>query len=624
MQSELNQGKSNNLYLCESCNHDFDGDILLWSAFVPSQNKVSVFSIPEIIEENSDSLKKSYLSFIHELGKVEINDIPVSSYLAIRPGFSFWWMTLLTEKCNYAVSSNISELMKFFGLKLWLKGKSYDNVFVTGFGSKQSNLFKDIFQEMGISCVVLDSTHRTEVPIRFVSPWSVLWHLAKAPVSLFLYIISRLPLRGVGVSKWSRSKSTTSLISYSDNIVKEKLNEGRYHSKYWESLPEVILKNEQHISFLHLFISDSLSPSAKHAAEMINKLNRTEKNSAHVTLDSFLSPALVLRAFFDWSKIVFKGWAVKNKSSRRAGLIWPLIEEDFIKSFFGISGLKSLLFFNLFEKAFSVCSIKQRGLYLQENQCWEPGLLNIWKYMGHNELIGVAHLPVQYWNLRMSFDERDFKGPLSRPMPDISVVTNKASYELLGKHGFPTKVFVGEPLRFQYLSSFCRTRVIDRHLAGEKKVLLLLGDYFPQNTRTMLDWLSLCDLQVRERFKIVIKLHPNDFNSDYSLEEFDYILSQQTIGELLKYADVAFTSNSSGSALDAFCSGVPVISALDPNKLNLSLLRQEKRVSFVYSGSDLNSAINRLDLNNQNMSLGTYFEFDHHLGRWHELLGYPL
>jgi len=123
LQSELNQGKSNNLYLCESCDHDFDGDILLWSAFVSSQNKVSVFSIPEIIEENSDSLKKSYLSFIHELGKVEINDIPVSSYLAIRPGFSFWWMTLLTEKCNYAVSSNISELMKFFGLKLWLKGK---------------------------------------------------------------------------------------------------------------------------------------------------------------------------------------------------------------------------------------------------------------------------------------------------------------------------------------------------------------------------------------------------------------------------------------------------------------------------------------------------------------------
>ena len=40
----------------------------------------------------------AFLAWIYELGETRIGDVRMVDHLALRPGFSYWWMTLLAEK----------------------------------------------------------------------------------------------------------------------------------------------------------------------------------------------------------------------------------------------------------------------------------------------------------------------------------------------------------------------------------------------------------------------------------------------------------------------------------------------------------------------------------------------
>ena len=43
------------------------------------------------------------------------------------------------------------------------------------------------------------------------------------------------------------------------------------------------------------------------------------------------------------------------------------------------------------------------GIYLQENQPWEFALIQLWKKLNHNTLVGFPHSSVRYWDLRHYF-----------------------------------------------------------------------------------------------------------------------------------------------------------------------------------------------------------------------------
>ena len=80
-----------------------------------------VYSVHEVLEENAGILKKRYLGFIYTLGETKIKDKRVIDHLEIRPGFSYWWMTLLNEKCNVSKSLQIPDVLKVMALRLLSK-----------------------------------------------------------------------------------------------------------------------------------------------------------------------------------------------------------------------------------------------------------------------------------------------------------------------------------------------------------------------------------------------------------------------------------------------------------------------------------------------------------------------
>ena len=95
-------------------------DVLNWQSYEISDLD-NIFSIQKIIEKNAEDLKSKYLAYIYALGEVLVHGKRVVDHLELRPGFSYWWMTLLTEKCNFAKSPQIDNVIKILALKEYLR-----------------------------------------------------------------------------------------------------------------------------------------------------------------------------------------------------------------------------------------------------------------------------------------------------------------------------------------------------------------------------------------------------------------------------------------------------------------------------------------------------------------------
>ena len=94
--------------------------IVLWRKFAIPEADNGV-SIPALIEENADVLRSRYLDWIYKFGGLRIDGRRLIDHLEIRPRFSYWWMTLLAEKCNFAKSPQITDTIRLFAFDDWVK-----------------------------------------------------------------------------------------------------------------------------------------------------------------------------------------------------------------------------------------------------------------------------------------------------------------------------------------------------------------------------------------------------------------------------------------------------------------------------------------------------------------------
>ena len=99
------------LYL-DTTDHITDfGESWAWSdTRIPQDCK----SLLKYVEDNGDRLRAKYLSWVFELGEFKFAEKTVSEHLLLDSNYSFWWMTLLTEKSVY--KSPLSDAIRLIAL----------------------------------------------------------------------------------------------------------------------------------------------------------------------------------------------------------------------------------------------------------------------------------------------------------------------------------------------------------------------------------------------------------------------------------------------------------------------------------------------------------------------------
>ena len=598
-------------------------DIVYWSSFTNSEQD-GTFSIPHLVDQNANHLKAKYLSLIYEFGEAKINDKRIVEHLIIRQNFSYWWMTLLAEKCNYAKSPQIDNIIKLMSLEQWLQENKYQKLKLVTANDELAMSVSLLAKRLSIDFEWKKEQNSKSNRSAAKKVFHALPNIIQSPIWLVHYLISNWALIGVGVKEWRKTTATTTFVSYLFNLVPESTKKGQYESRYWTSLTNLMDDKQHSTNWLHIYIKDSLLPSAKKARDLIQRFNHIQNgNQVHVTLASFLTVSLVFRTIQDWYKVLKLNKLVRKQLQLNSGYLWPLFKKDCQDSMSGIPAMSNLLYYNLFEKAMSELPTQKRGCYLQENQGWEFGFISAWQSSGHKKnLMGFPPSAVIYWDLRNFFDPRSYKrkDQCDLPLPNFVGVNGEVSKNTYLDGGYPQQDLIEvESLRYLYLSNFSFHKAKRGGDISKGKTVLVVGDYLKENTYKQLSLLSSALADVEQSVRFIIKPHPAFLFNMVDFPSLRGELSTRPIEEPLARSDVMYSSSITSAAIDGYCAGLPVITMLDAKTLNMSPLIGVKSVYFIKNSEDLSNAINTIEVTNFNQKRN-YFYLDPDLPRWQKWL----
>jgi surface carbohydrate biosynthesis protein (TIGR04326 family) len=598
---------------------------LLWRSY-GYENQPNQISIPKLIEESAKRHKTIFLSWIYDLGELPHHGKKVVQHLEIESGFSYWWLTRFSEKCNIYKSPQVETAIKLIAFDELLNNKKIKTVKLFTVNKNLAKCIESWCSDRNIRFVLDTNQEPIKKNKKTLYNWfEKLILAATAIVWLMHYAVTRLQLRNVGVRKWKTSKNKLTFVSYSANMVSESINEGVYESNYWTKLPQTIIENNVNSNWLHIFSKDSTIKNARSAAKVMRRFNNIV-GDVHTTVDSFLTIRIVFKTLFNWINLIVKSSGLSKVISQHkcnSVNLWPIMKEEWNRSIFGRDALKNLLFMNLFDRALAMLPEQKTGVYLQENQGWEISMLSAWRRSKHGDIYGFPHSTIRDWDLRYFFDSRIYisKDILNLPMPTKIATNGLEIRDKLIMSGIPSeKLIEVESLRHLHLET------INLKLQEPKNdeisfKLLVLGGYLSLNTHRQISMLNESICQLTKEIKIVIKPHPlRDINvSKY--KNLSASLATDSIEKLLMDCDAVYTDCETSSSVDAYCAGVPVISELNPESLNLSPLRDRKGVLFVSNSKELATAIQSIiECTSYDSDCRDFFYIDSDLPRWKELL----
>ena len=609
----------------------FDGVVILWRAFNASANQ-GFISIPELVELNADLYRSQYLAWIYEIGGSGIEYDGLVDRLAIRKNLSYWWMTLLTQKCNYSKSPEITNAIKLLAFNAWSKNENFGKLQVntTNKGLSESLALWCLKANISFKSVIQSKNFEfTDLKRRVYETLPYIW---QAVIWFIFHIIHHWPLKNVGVKEWRNSTKTEQLFffSYLFNMNKEDGKNGFYRSNYWGDLPQALSLRGRNTNWLHIYNKSSYPASPREAAELINRLNSNNAfGQTHVTIHSFLSFRVIFQTLKDWLRIRRLGedniHTLQNLVIKSINLN-PLLRDDWLKSFKGSEAICNLLYLNLLENALKNIKEESTGVYLLENQPWEISLNNLWKESGVDGLlIGVPHSTVRFWDLRYHYDPRTYLDESINKLqvPNLMAINGDLAKNSYLKAAYPLDNLIQvEALRFQHLQEDESLKNDERAQMEGVNTLLVLGDYLEANTRYQIYLLDQACKFLTFKIKIILKFHPGCIFDLSEYKNLDVTISSKPLDQLLAIYSTVYSGNITSGIVEAYCLGNNLIVAHNPTQLNLNPLYGYSDVINIHNSVELSIAIgNFFDINLKQNPIGDkLFNINCELHSWINML----
>lgn len=594
-----------------------------WNGYIEND---LVRSILQYVDTHADRLRQKYLSWIHDLGIFKIKGVSIIELLALECGLSYWWMTLYVEKSLWKSPSIVDALRLFALEEIFIKHKPTELLLV----SDNQNLH----QSIKVLCQNFEIKYKWKKPkdqlsaqLTLKAIYKMLPYTLQGFFTLARYLINRCNFRKTTEWNWIKSEKAIFFCSYFSNLDLKKAKNNVFNSHFWDKLHSLMQTLGLSENWLQIFIPHPAVPTSKIARNFIHRFNQNKKERFfHALLDSFLSWKLVLVVIRNFLRLIWKSIYIRNfkvafQPSGSQVFLWPIMKGDWYSSMRGSVAASNLLWLQLFDVACSKIPSQKNGFYLCENQAWERAFVYYWKKHGHGQLTGVVHATVRFWDLRYYSDLRTIQQltPYKIPQADKIALNGKDAVEAFCSVGFPQEAIVRcEALRYSYLTTFKRERVNNRD--GKTKVLIL-GDYSYQQTVKMLHLLEAASKKIPCFLSYTIKPHPNYSLNVSDFPDLNLALVTDSLGKILNNFDIAYSSNNTTAAVDAYVCGLPVIVMLDETLLNFSPLRGQPNVHFIATADDLTTLLQQpLQGNMKNLEENTFFFLDPELPRWKKLL----
>lgn len=580
------------------------------------------------MEKEASSLRAEYLAWIYELGETNIKDKRLIDHLEIRPGFSFWWMTQMAQKFNALGTSQIDNAIKALALGRFVSKYSIDSIHLVSGNEKLALTLKKTFSSMNVF-FKWDEVKQENIKISLIRViYNALPGQIKALIYLFMQLIKSLPVIFKNKKNDTIPNSEICFIDVLAHLDKETFDTNTFISNYWTKLTDIVSRMGIKTTWVHNYFYQESIPSMQEALKLLKKINHYNRDGQfHILLDANVSISVFIKALRDYCKIYIislglSGLRRKYEASDSYCDLWPLLKNDWIDSVKGKCAMMNCLTLSLYERTFSLIPFQKIGVYIQENQPWEMALNYAWKSAGHGKLIGTPHTTVRFWDLRYFYDSRSYRqsGCNELPMPDLVAVNGPVAEQQYLQAGYPVEQIAQvEALRFLHLREKFRVGLPRESSISSLKVLIC-GDFLAKTNGKLLSWLSIAAKSLPMDTTYILKPHPAypvKIHENFSLP---MEITHAPLSELLFFCDVVFTSNITSAAVDAYCSGIPVIQMLDGNSLNISPLRHLDGVVYVTNPEELSDALRNVSTHTK-LNVDSYFFLDEKLPLWCNLLG---
>jgi surface carbohydrate biosynthesis protein (TIGR04326 family) len=609
-----------------------DALIVFWNQYISEEEQTNgKISLPQLIRDDTDYWKSRYLLWLKNIGNMTFSGSTLVDRLLIRPGLSYWWMTIPTEY-SFSTKSIAYSTIRLWALARILEEHIVDELQVVGANPELEVVFQIWGSKNGCQ---ITFEQEEEGSSTFSHKESVRARIKK---------IVPLPIQGIGYlifeyfkyfsvprPKPSDRPTTSGHITIIDDLAHCDLSVaqfGRYESHYWGGLAEVLESSDLSLNWLHLDLRTSTLPTIKSSKRVVEKLNPNSRDPHHFLLQNGLTLKVLCRSvmtFFRIRHITRKFssqicWQDPISNMDIYALVKPVLNSDFN----GTGAARNALWMSLFDEFFKSLPKNNTCIYLMENQSFELALLNAWSDRLSAPILGFVHGPVREWDLRCALGTNSNVTMRSKnlPTPNLICVNGPLAERVLLENGIPPELLTSiEALRYEPVSESIEHSLFDRPTDPSGLRILMVGEYEDELLHQQLLLLGeLCEF-LPSSFALTFRPHPGSAVSLEDVPRGAHLSSERMFGRDLDKCDLVIASNVSNAALDAYLRGIRVIMQGDGRVLNGTPVPKEAHIKMILTAADILTTLRLVEEeHNYNITIDTLFNIDPHLPRWRTLL----
>lgn len=605
--------------------------VVLWQGYLSDEEPESLtFSLPQLIYEDADRWKALYLDWLGNIANAPAHNGNLEHSLTIRPGLSYWWMTLPTE------SSFAEDALVFRTLRLWAfvelaEKLGFMEIELVGADPEIARILQEWGRETGRR---ITSARAQGKPSRglprlgqLAKSGSVLLQLPAAAAIIALEFLRYGLKSRTATQRTAHEPHEVTIIDYFDNFQIDQARSSRYRSNYWGRLPEQFALLGIPVHWVHIDCRSTSAPSIDSARKAIEALNENHTAQRHSLLQDRMTLRVLAKVVNQYLAIIRLGVGIRRTrltwthAPSRLDM-WPLVRRKWRRAYYGVDAARNASWLVLFKGVSEGQQASGSCLYLMENQPWELALISNWQGTNSGLVLGIPHSTVRGWDLRYAIGcAHNQASPFEAlPRPNTVLVNGPAASEVLARNGYPVHQLESvEALR--YLQTTTTTARLKLRNEFNRLELLALGEYDPCLAARQVDLLNnlveACDQDLR----VTYRPHPSSVSLLAALDGRIRLSSSSEISLDLAESDLAFCSSVSSAAVDALLAGVPVLVFRDGSVLDGQVSGVQVFGSVTNAGELINAVHSFISNDSVKQSQGeSCFLLDAELPKWTRLL----
>jgi surface carbohydrate biosynthesis protein (TIGR04326 family) len=603
-----------------------------WAQYISErERKAGNISLPEMINEDASYWKPRYLSWLEAVGNSACGSTTVVDALLIRPGLSYWWMTVPGEN-PFSTTSIAYATLRLWGLTQIVEANQVEELRVVGADAEIEEILTLWCNRTGrrITIIAKEFTNKNESENKNIRsriekrlPALVNGFLLLALQYRYYFTAHRPQLP----SETGREPSVT-MVDFLTNLDVEAAQEATYISNYWGPLTQILSQAETTVNWIHIEVTSAALPDVRLARAAIRGLNRGSSGSRHVLLQDYLTLRVAFKASAQYVRLrrITKQVAAQiSWVDIESGLdVAPLIRSRLHSDFKGMGAARNALWLSLFGEVSPAQTPQGSCIYLMENQPWELALLQ--SRMTHGgPNVGVAHVPVRTWDFRYALGSSAGRAENGRTLPKPShfaVIDPKSETVMIANGLEPSAIVKIEALRFLSRSSITAGAPGNRTDRFSSQRVLVFGEYDALMCGKQIQLLEEITALGKDSIDVTFRAHPGSVILQRSLPKRVSHSEALTAGEDLAECDVVLCSNVSYASLDASLRGIPILMLRDGRGFNGSSLIPGQSVTYVDDAADVIGALEEIESGAGPRSVNQIYPMflDSGLTKWRALL----